>query len=38
MSVRDLEAELWNCAQILRGSAVARTDWKTHILPLLFFK
>ncbi len=38
MSARHLEAELWNCAQILRGSAVARTDWKTHILPLLFFK
>ena len=38
MSARDPEAELWNCAQILRGSAVARTDWKTHILPPLFFK
>ena len=38
MSARDLEAELWNCAQILRGSAVTRTGWKTHILPLLFFK
>ena len=38
MSARDLKAELWNCAQILRGSAVARTDWKAYILPLLFFK
>ena len=38
MSARDLEAELWNCAQILRGSAVARTDWKAYIVPLLFFK
>ena len=28
----------WNCAQILRGSAVDRTDWKGYILPLLFFK
>lgn len=38
MNARDLKAELWNCAQILRGSAVARTDWKAYILPLLFFK
>ena len=38
MSAHDLKAELWNCAQILRGSAVARTDWKAYILPLLFFK
>ena len=38
MSACDLKAELWNCAQILRGSAVARTDWKAYILPLLFFK
>ena len=38
MSAADLKAQLWNCAQILRGSAVARTDWKAYILPLLFFK
>ena len=25
-------------ANILRGSAVDRTDWKGYILPLLFFK
>src|SRR5438477_9280760 len=33
-----LRAQLWNCADILRGSAVDRTDWKAYILPLLFFK
>ena len=35
---QDLESHLWNCAEILRGSAVDRTDWKAYILPLLFFK
>jgi len=35
---QDLKSHLWNCAQILRGSAVDRTDWKAYILPLLFFK
>jgi type I restriction enzyme M protein len=34
----ELKAHLWNCAEILRGSAVDRTDWKAYILPLLFFK
>lgn len=34
----DLKLLLWNCAEILRGSAVDRTDWKAYILPLLFFK
>ena len=29
---------LWECAEVLRGSAVDRTDWKAYILPLLFFK
>src|SRR3954454_10246446 len=33
-----LKSRLWQCAQILRGSAVDRTDWKAYILPLLFFK
>ena len=33
-----LKSHLWNCAEILRGSAVDRTDWKGYILPLLFFK
>ncbi len=33
-----LKTHLWNCAEILRGSAVDRTDWKAYILPLLFFK
>ncbi len=35
---KELKSYLWNCAQILRGSAVDRTDWKAYILPLLFFK
>ena len=29
---------LWEAANILRGSPVDRTDWKSCILPLLFFK
>lgn len=33
-----LKSQLWDCAEILRGSAVDRTDWKAYILPLLFFK
>jgi len=33
-----LRARLWQCAEVLRGSAVDRTDWKAYILPLLFFK
>lgn len=35
---RELRSHLWDCAEILRGSAVDRTDWKAYILPLLFFK
>lgn len=34
----ELKSHLWNAAEILRGSAVDRTDWKAYILPLLFFK
>lgn len=34
----DLKTHLWNCADILRGSAIDRADWKGYILPLLFFK
>jgi type I restriction enzyme M protein len=34
----ELEAHLWEAANILRGSPVDRTDWKSYILPLLFFK
>lgn len=33
-----LENHLWDAANILRGSPVDRTDWKSYILPLLFFK
>ena len=36
--LRNLESSLWQCAEVLRGSAVDRTDWKAYILPLLFFK
>jgi type I restriction enzyme M protein len=38
LNQQPLESRLWNCAEILRGSAVDRTDWKAYILPLLFFK
>lgn len=38
LTLRELEGHLWECAEILRGSAVDRTDWKAYILPLLFFK
>ena len=38
MDLAELKKHLWNCAEILRGSAVDRTDWKGYILPLLFFK
>jgi len=33
-----LESHLWQTANILRGSPVDRTDWKSYILPLLFYK
>jgi len=38
LTLQDLKSHLWNCAEILRGSAVDRTDWKAYILPLLFLK
>ena len=38
LTLQELKSELWNCAQILRGSAIDRTDWKGYILPLLFLK
>lgn len=34
----ELKSVLWAAANVLRGSAVDRTDWKGYILPLLFFK
>jgi type I restriction enzyme M protein len=37
-SSTQLKSTLWEAANILRGSAVDRTDWKGYILPLLFFK
>ena len=36
--LKGLQSRLWEVANILRGSAVDRTDWKGYILPLLFFK
>ena len=38
ISLAQLESYLWEAANILRGSPVDRTDWKSYILPLLFFK
>lgn len=38
LALAGLKSHLWNCAEILRGSAVDRTDWKAYILPLLFLK
>ena len=38
LTLQELKSHLWNCAEILRGSAVDRTDWKAYILPLLFLK
>jgi type I restriction enzyme M protein len=38
ITLAHLKSHLWNCAEILRGSAVDRTDWKAYILPLLFLK
>jgi len=38
MDLNTLKSHLWEAANILRGSAVDRTDWKAYILPLLFFK
>lgn len=35
---KSLRSALWDAANIMRGSAVDRTDWKGYILPLLFFK
>ena len=33
-----LESHLWEDANILRGLPVDRSDWKSYILPLMFFK
>ncbi len=38
IELSELESYLWEAANILRGSPVDRTDWKSFILPLLFFK
>jgi type I restriction enzyme M protein len=38
ITLSELESHLWRAANILRGSPVDRTDWKSYILPLLFFK
>lgn len=38
VTLAELESHLWEAANVLRGSPVDRTDWKSYILPLLFFK
>ena len=38
IALSQLESHLWEAANILRGSPLDRTDWKSYILPLLFFK
>ena len=38
INISKLESHLWEAANILRGSPVDRADWKSYILPLLFFK
>ncbi|MCB0257019.1 MAG: type I restriction-modification system subunit M N-terminal domain-containing protein, partial [Anaerolineae bacterium] len=38
ITLSQLESHLWEAANILRGSPVDRTDWKSYILPLLFYK
>jgi len=38
LTLNELESHLWEAANILRGSPLDRTDWKSYILPLLFFK
>lgn len=38
LALPEIESHLWEAANILRGSPVDRTDWKSYILPLLFFK
>lgn len=38
LTQQELMSSLWDAANTLRGSAIDRTDWKSYILPLLFFK
>ena len=38
IDLKTLESHLWEAANILRGSPVDRSDWKSYILPLLFYK
>ena len=38
ITLPELESHLWEAANILRGSPVDQTDWKSYILPFLFFK
>jgi len=33
-----LESQLWEATNILHSSQVDRTDWKSYILQLMFFK
>ena len=38
LTLSQLTSYLWEAANILRGSPLGRTDWRSYILPLLFFK
>jgi hypothetical protein len=38
VTLSELESHLWEAANILRGSRVDGTDWKSYILPLLLLK
>ena len=33
LTLQTLKSHLWNCAEILRGSAADRVGWKAYILP-----
>ena len=38
LTLNALESHLWEAANIIRGSPLGRTDCRSYILPLLFFK
>lgn len=38
LTLQQLESHPWEAANILSGSPVDRTNWKSYILPLLCFK
>lgn len=38
ITLPELESHLWEAANILRGSPLDRMDWKSYILPMIFYK